>query len=67
MGNQTLISLSAYLAGGITDVKYAGMFTPTEFRIYELKTILPALSMMSTIGTESTRGTVQGGIYVEDP
>ena len=28
MGNQTLISLSAYLAGGNTNIKYAGMFTP---------------------------------------
>lgn len=66
MGNQTLISLSAYLAGGTTGTTYAGVFTPTEFRIYDFKTILPAISMMSTIGTESTRGTVQGGIYVED-
>ena len=67
MGNQTLISLSAYLAGGNTDIKYAGMFTPTEFRIYDMKTIISAIQLMSTIGTESTRGSVQGGIYVEDP
>ena len=66
MGQQTLISLSQYCQGGDSGKQYAGIFTATDFRMFELKTILPALRTISTTGTEVTRGTVQGGIYIQD-
>ena len=66
MGNQTLVSLSAYCAGGDTGTQHVGVFTATEFRMFELASVLPALSTMTEIGTETTRGTVQGGIYIQD-
>ena len=66
MGSQTLISLSQFCQGGDSGKQYAGIFTATDFRMFELKTILPALRTISTTGTEVTRGTVQGGIYIQD-
>ena len=66
MGNQTLISLSSYCAGGDTGVQHVGVFTATDFRMFKLFTVLFAISNMTEIGTETTRGTVQGGIYVQD-
>ena len=66
MGHQTLISLSQFCQGGESGKQYAGIFTATDFRMFELKTILPALRTISTTGTEVTRGTVQGGIYIQD-
>lgn len=66
MGNQTLVSLSSYCAGGDTGTQHVGIFTATDFRMYELRTVLPALSTITEIGTETTRGTVQGGIYIQD-
>ena len=66
MGHWTLISLSQYCQGRDSSKQYAGIFTATDFRMFELKTILPALRIISTTGTEVTRGTVQGGIYIQD-
>ena len=40
MGTQTLVSLSQFCNGGDTGKQYAGVFTATDFRMFELKSIL---------------------------
>jgi hypothetical protein len=35
--------------------------------MFELASTLPAIKLFSEIGIETTRGTVKGGIYIEDP
>jgi hypothetical protein len=66
MGHQTLVSLSQYCQGGDSGVPHAGIFTGSDFRMFSLESILPALKLISEIGVETTRGTVKGGIYIED-
>ena len=66
MGGQTLVSLSQFCEGGDTGVRYAGVFTHTDFRMFRLDSILPEMSKMSKHGKEVVRGTVQDGIYVQD-
>jgi hypothetical protein len=66
MDHQVLVSLSQYCQGGTSGKQHAGLFTGTDFRMFELSSILPALKIMSETGIETTRGTVQGGIYIED-
>jgi hypothetical protein len=66
MDHQVLVSLSQYCQGGTSGKQHAGLFTGTDFRMFELSSILPALKLLSEIGIETTRGTVQGGIYIED-
>lgn len=66
MGSQTLVSLSQFCAGGNTGTKYIGVFTPTEYRMYDMLTALSILSDLATHGTEVERGSVQNGIYVRE-
>jgi hypothetical protein len=67
MGHQTLVSLSQYCQGGNSGISHVGVFTGTDFRMFELASTLPAIKLFSEIGIETTRGTVKGGIYIEDP
>ena len=67
MGHQTLVSLSQYCQGGDSGVPHVGVFTDTVFRMFELASTLPAIKLFSEIDVETTRGTVKGGIYIEDP
>ena len=67
MGHQTLVSLSQYCQGGDSGIPHVGVFTGTDFRMFELASTLPAIKLFSEIGIETTRGTVKGGIYIEDP
>ena len=64
MGKQT--QLSQFCAGGTTGVKYIGVFTPTEYRMYEMHSALPILSTLAKTGKEAERGSVQNGIYVRE-
>ena len=66
MGVQTLVSLSQFCAGGTTGVKYIGVFTPTEYRMYDMLSALPILSDLARHGKEAERGSVQNGIYVRE-
>jgi hypothetical protein len=66
MGAQTLVSLSQFCEGGDTGVRYAGVFTHTDFRMFRLDSILPQLSDLSRSGDEVVRGTVKNGIYVQE-
>ena len=66
MGVQTLISLSQFCAGGTTGVKYIGVFTPTEYRMYDMLSALPILSDLARHGKEAERGSVQNGIYIRE-
>ena len=66
MGSQTLVSLSQFCAGGSTGTKYIGVFTPTEYRMYDMLTALPILSDLARHGKEAERGNVQNGIYVRE-
>jgi hypothetical protein len=66
MGNQTLVSLSQYCAGGTSDVQNVGVFTKSGFRKFSLNSALPALKLLSEHGHEVTRGTVKEGIYVQE-
>ena len=61
MGPQTLVSLSQFCNAGN---RFIGVFTPTEYRMYELESALPALANLSSHGIEAERGTVKNGIYV---
>ena len=66
MGKQTLISLSQFCAGGTTGVKYIGVFTPTEYRMYEMHSALPIPSTLAKTGKEAEHGSVQNGIHVRE-
>jgi hypothetical protein len=66
MGSQTLVSLSQFCAGGTSGQKFIGVFTPTEYRMYDMKTALPAIAELAKHGHEAERGTVQNGIYVRE-
>ena len=66
MGAQTLVSLSQFCAGGTSGTKYIGVFTPTEYRMYEMKSALSSLSTLAKTGKEAERGKVQNGIYVRE-
>jgi hypothetical protein len=66
MGNQTLVSLSQYCAGGTSGVQNVGVFTKSGFRMFSLNSALPALKLLSENGHEVTRGTVKEGIYVQE-
>ena len=66
MGSQALVSLSQFCAGGTTGTKYIGVFTPTEYRMYEMQSALSVLSTLARTGKEAERGRVQNGIYVRE-
>jgi hypothetical protein len=66
MGGQTLVSFSQFCEGGDSGVRYAGVFTHTDYRMFHLDSILPEMSKMSKHGEEVIRGTVQDRIYVQD-
>jgi hypothetical protein len=66
MGNQTLVSLSQYCAGGTSGVQNVGVFNKSGFRMFSLNSALPALKLLSEHGHEVTRGTVKEGIYVQE-
>jgi hypothetical protein len=66
LGNQTLISLSQFCAGGSTGVQNVGVFTAGDFRMFRLDSILPALKLIAERGQEVARGTVKEGIYVQE-
>ena len=61
MGPQTLVSLSQFCNAGN---KVIGNFTPTEYRMYDASSAMPALKLLSARGIVAERGTVQNGIYV---
>ena len=64
--SQTLVSLSQFCAGGTTGTKYIGVFTPTEYRMYEMQSALSVFSTLAKTGKEAERGRVQNGIYVRE-
>jgi hypothetical protein len=66
LGNQTLVSISQFCAGGTTGAQNVGVFTSDGFRMFRLDTVLPALKLMAEHGHEIVRGTVQEGIYVQE-
>jgi hypothetical protein len=66
LGHQTLVSLSLFCEGGDSGKKFVGLFTHADFRIFEIETILPEVSLIAQNGVEVVRGTVQNGIYVQD-
>ena len=66
MGSQTLVSLSQFCAGGTTGTKYIGVFTPTEYRMYEMQSALSVLSTLARTGKEAERGRVKNGIYIRE-
>jgi hypothetical protein len=59
LGNQTLVSISQFCAGGTTGAQNVGVFTSDGFRMFRLDTVLPALKLMAEHGHEIVRGTVQ--------
>jgi hypothetical protein len=61
MGPQTLVSLSQFCNAGN---KFVGVFTDTEYRIYDRASAEPALKLLATKGREAERGNVRNGIYV---
>jgi hypothetical protein len=61
MGPQTLVSLSQFCNAGN---QFIGVFTPTEYRMYDLQSALPALNLLTVHGKEAERGAVRNGIYV---
>ena len=61
MGPQTLVSLSQFCNAGN---KFIGIFTPTEYRMYDASSAMPALNLLNANGIVAERGTVQNGIYV---
>lgn len=61
MGPQTLVSLSQYCNTGN---KFIGIFIPTEYRMNDASSAMPALKLLSANGVLAERGTVQNGIYV---
>ena len=61
MGPQTLVSLSQFCNAGN---QFVGVFTPTEYRMYDLTSALPALNILAAKGIEAERGTVRNGIYI---
>ena len=61
MGPQTLVSLSQFCNAGN---KFIGIFTPTEYRMYDATSAMPALQLLNKKGIVAERGTVQNGIYV---
>ena len=63
MGPQTLVSLSQYCNAGN---QFIGVFTPTEYRMYDLQSALPALKALTDKGVLSERGTVKNGIYIRE-
>jgi hypothetical protein len=66
MGHQTFVSLSQYCQGGDSGVPHTGIFTESDFCIFSLASIVPAQKLIFEIGVETTRGTVKGGIDIED-
>ena len=61
MGPQTLVSLSQFCNAGN---KFVGVFTDTEYRIYDRSSAEPALKLLAAKGIEAERGNVRNGIYV---
>jgi hypothetical protein len=66
MGNETFISLSQFCAGGISGRQNVGVFTKDGCRFFTMDSSLPALKVFADTGYEVARGTVQGGIYVQE-
>jgi hypothetical protein len=66
MGNQTLVSLSQFCAGGPSGKQNVGVFTASGFRMFTLDSALPALKVLAEHGHEVVRGTVNEGIYVQE-
>ena len=65
LGDSTLVSVSQFCAGGVTNDHFVGIFTHQDFRMFEVSSILPQLSLIALHGKEVTRGVVQDGLYVE--
>ena len=66
MGSQTLVSLSQFCAGGTTGTKYIGVYTPKEYRMYEMQSALLVFSTLAKTGKGAERGRVQNGIYFRE-
>ena len=66
MGNQTLVSLSQFCAGGTSGHRNIGVFTHEGCRMFTLNSALPALQLLSESGHEVARGIIQDGIYVQE-
>ena len=45
MGSHTLVSLSQYCRGGKSGKQHIGVFTPQGYRMYDLQSALPALTL----------------------
>lgn len=60
MGPQTLVSLSQFCNAGN---KFVGVFTDTEYRMYDRASAEPALKLLAT-RREAERGNVRNGVYV---
>jgi hypothetical protein len=60
------ISLSQFCAGGISGRQNVGVFTKDGCRFFTMNSSLPALKVFADTGYEVARGTVQGGIYVQE-
>jgi hypothetical protein len=67
LGDSTLVSVSQFCAGGVTNDHFIGIFTHKDFRFYETASALPYIALVAQHGKEVTRGTVQDGLYVETP
>lgn len=50
----------------MTGNNFIGVFTPNEYRMYDLQSALPALKALTDKGILAERGTVQNGIYVRE-
>ena len=64
IGPQTLVSLSKFCNAGN---HFVGVFTPTEYRMYDLTSALPALDSLAYKGIEAERGTVRNGRLTDRP
>ena len=69
MGPQTLVSLSQFCCHcpsdtRVTGNKFVGVFTDTEYRMYDRSSAEPALKLLAAKGIEAERGNVRNGIYV---
>ena len=61
MGPQTLVYLSQFCNAGN---KFIGVFTPTEYRMYDRDSAMAALRSLASTGIEAERGTVLYVLHV---
>lgn len=61
MSDTTLLSVSQACRQNM-----CGIFTAVDCRFYKLESILPFLKLISENGSETMRGTVENGLYVQE-